>query len=135
MRAREWATGMAAAALLAIPATAQQPAPAAAPAPVVAAPVNVAPALITQEIDFDQSDRLTLPVYIGGRGPYAFVVDSGAERSVIARELAARLNLAGAGQARVIGIAETVMADLYHIDQLLSPDDQYGAAGGPCLCL
>jgi predicted aspartyl protease len=89
-------------------------------APPLPPPVEVAalPTIVEQAIAFDRSERMTLPVYIGGEGPFAFVIDTGAERSVIARELATRLNLASAGRARVIGIAETVTADLFHIDQL-----------------
>jgi predicted aspartyl protease len=112
--------GIVAALALALPASAsQQSTDVSAPQPTtgeIAVPATNT--LISQEIDFDHSERLTLPVTIGGRGPYAFVVDTGAERSVIARELAVRLGLPSAGQARVIGIAETVMADLYRINQL-----------------
>lgn len=49
----------------------------------------------------DRADRMTIPVNIGGRGPYPFVVDTGAERTVISRELAATLKLAGDGRARL----------------------------------
>ncbi len=97
------------------PAAAQDAVPPAPPAPIEVAALPVA---IEQPIAFDRSERMTLPVYIGGEGPFAFVIDTGAERSVIARELAQRLNLSSAGRARVIGIAETVTADLYHIDRL-----------------
>jgi predicted aspartyl protease len=41
----------------------------------------------------DEWARMTVPVTIDGRGPYAFVVDTGAERTVIARELARTLGL------------------------------------------
>lgn len=41
----------------------------------------------------DHSTRLTIPVTINGAGPYHFVVDTGANRTVISRELAARLRL------------------------------------------
>jgi predicted aspartyl protease len=37
---------------------------------------------------------MTLPVTISGRGPYRFVVDTGADRTIISNELAARLGLA-----------------------------------------
>jgi predicted aspartyl protease len=37
--------------------------------------------------------RMTAPVRINGQGPYAFVVDTGANRSVVSAELAARLAL------------------------------------------
>jgi hypothetical protein len=36
----------------------------------------------------DRAERMTVPVSIGGRGPYAFIVDTGAERTSIAEELA-----------------------------------------------
>ncbi|MGL4313024.1 MAG: aspartyl protease family protein, partial [Sphingomonas sp.] len=102
------------AALILTPAAAQE----AATPPLPPVEVAALPTIIEQPIAFDRSERMTLPVYIGGEGPFAFVIDTGAERSVIARELAQRLNLSSAGRARVIGIAETVTADLFHIDRL-----------------
>ncbi len=41
----------------------------------------------------EQAARLTTPVYVTGHGPYRFLVDTGAERSVLAAELASRLAL------------------------------------------
>lgn len=41
----------------------------------------------------DPQDRLTIPVRIGKAGPYAFVVDTGADRSVLAADLAQALVL------------------------------------------
>ena len=38
-------------------------------------------------------DRMTVPVSVDGQGPYRFLVDTGAERTVISRELARRLAL------------------------------------------
>jgi predicted aspartyl protease len=43
------------------------------------------------------SERMTVPVTIGGQGPFRFLVDTGSERSAIAHELAKALNL-GAGR-------------------------------------
>ncbi|WP_066799227.1 retroviral-like aspartic protease family protein [Sphingomonas soli] len=37
--------------------------------------------------------RLTVPVVVGGRGPYNFIIDTGAERTVVSRELAGSLRL------------------------------------------
>ncbi len=53
----------------------------------------------------DLSQRLTVPVTIGGSGPYAFVVDTGAERTVISRELADRLTLAPSESVTLLSIA------------------------------
>jgi predicted aspartyl protease len=41
----------------------------------------------------DATDRMTVPVGIGASGPYRFIVDTGAERTVISRELARELEL------------------------------------------
>ncbi len=41
----------------------------------------------------ERAARLTTPVYVNGHGPYHFLVDTGAERSVLAAELASRLDL------------------------------------------
>ncbi|WP_426179951.1 aspartyl protease family protein [Rhizorhabdus sp. FW153] len=51
------------------------------------------------------SQRLTVPVTIGGSGPYAFVVDTGAERTVLSRELADRLTLAPSASVTLLSIA------------------------------
>lgn len=65
-------------------------------------------------IDADRSARMTVPVSVGGSGPYAFVVDTGAERTVISRELAGELGLDSAGSITMhsmsgTGPVETVM--------------------------
>lgn len=54
--------------------------------------------------------RLTVQARINGQGPYPFLVDTGANASVIASELAAVLGLATTGSASLHGIAgvETV---------------------------
>lgn len=54
----------------------------------------------------DRWARMTVPVTIDGRGPYAFVVDTGAERTVIARELATLLGLDEGRTVRVHSMTE-----------------------------
>jgi len=50
---------------------------------------------ITDEVALgkDKIDRMTVDVSVGGKGPYRFLVDTGAERTVISRQLAQLLNL------------------------------------------
>ena len=84
--------------------------------------VVIAPPLLVTPITLDRNDRMTLPVTIAGQGPFNFIVDTGAERTVLSRELAAQLGLQSAGQARVVGLAEAVMADLYRIDSIAVRD-------------
>ena len=49
----------------------------------------------------DEADRMTVPVSVGGRGPFRFLVDTGSERTVISRELASRLRLTS-GRAAIL---------------------------------
>jgi predicted aspartyl protease len=49
----------------------------------------------------DPNARMTVPVNIAGHGPYAFVVDTGSERTVVSRELASDLAL-GAGPVATV---------------------------------
>jgi len=91
---------MSAASLAASSLAAQQiaaPAPVAAPQPPTAA---ASPSL--DILNFrERSDRMTVPVLIGAHGPFPFVVDTGAERSVVSRELAGFLKLPLGQPARV----------------------------------
>ena len=64
----------------------------------------------------DRAMRLTVPVTIDGRGPYQFVVDTGADRTVVSRELADRLGLAAGSGATLhsmsgVGAVSTVIVD------------------------
>ena len=70
-----------------------QPAPVPASTPSVEAPPEGDEVSTLLEYDADKANRMTVPVNIDGSGPYRFVVDTGAERTVIATDLADRLNL------------------------------------------
>ncbi len=59
------------------------------------------PAVNTLLLGEDKSDRMTVPVTIGGRGPYSFIVDTGSERTVISSELAEILDLDHGGVVKV----------------------------------
>ena len=51
--------------------------------------------------------RMLAPVTIGGAGPYPFIVDTAAERSVIARELADTLGLRAAARMPLLSMTST----------------------------
>lgn len=70
------------------------------------------------EAAFDDAKRMVVPVYINGHGPFGFVVDTGANRSVVATEVAALCNLPSAGQAEVHGIAGAEPANLAAVRRL-----------------
>ena len=68
--------------------------------------------------DKDGHDRLTVPVRIGKNGPYDFLIDTGAERTVLARGLADRLGLIPSGRATLIGVAGSLAVDLVDVAEV-----------------
>lgn len=74
-----------------------------APAPEVAPPIPHPDTEIIQG-RVERDKRMTIPVLIGGRGPYDFVVDTGSQRSIIAASIAARLALTPARKMRIVDI-------------------------------
>jgi len=69
----------------------------------------------------DRWARMTVPVTIGKSGPYAFVVDTGAERTSIAQELARDLRLGLGNRARLHS-----MTEVSQIQTVLIPALQVG---------
>lgn len=59
----------------------------------------------------DPAERLTAQVSVNGRGPYAFLVDTGADNSAISMELADALGLARAGRTVLHGVAGSAVVD------------------------
>lgn len=70
----------------------------------------------------DLHDRMTVPVRIGHKGgtagPFDFLVDTGSERTVLARDVALKLQLSTSGQGMLIGIAGTQAVDLVEVDEI-----------------
>lgn len=72
----------------------------------------------TLHAGIDPNLRMTAPVTINGRGPFQFVVDSGANRSAISRELARALGLPSAGQAPLHSVAGVETVDTVAVEHL-----------------
>lgn len=68
--------------------------------------------------DADAAQRMTAPVLINGKGPYSFVIDTGANRTVIARDVAETLALKASGKAQIHGIAGVEPSETVSIDRL-----------------
>lgn len=66
----------------------------------------------------DSSLRMTAPVRINGQGPFDFVVDSGANRTVISRDLAETLGLPAVGQTDVHGVSGVETVETFGVDRL-----------------
>jgi predicted aspartyl protease len=61
----------------------------------------------TEDVRFrtEVNDRMTVPVRLSGKGPYRFLVDTGADRTAISRDLALRLNLSAGENVELHSVA------------------------------
>ena len=61
----------------------------------------------TQDVQFktEPDDRMTVPVKLSGNGPYRFLVDTGADRTAVSRQIVAALKLPSAGDAELHSVA------------------------------
>ncbi|HEX5775390.1 MAG TPA: retroviral-like aspartic protease family protein [Caulobacteraceae bacterium] len=84
------------------------------PPPPVATPDDGA----SLKTSFDAVRRMTVPVFVNDSGPYEFVVDTGANHSVMAIERASELQLPSAGRAAIHGIAGVDPADTVMVSRL-----------------
>ena len=66
----------------------------------------------------DAQNRLTVDAYLNGKGPFRFIVDTGADRSVIAEDVAQSLGLRYSDDVIVQGIARAMPAQAVQIDNL-----------------
>lgn len=74
----------------------------------------------TDDVRFrsDATQRMTVPVRLSGTGPYRFLVDTGADRTAISRELASRLKLVGGSRANLHSIASASSVDTATVPSL-----------------
>ena len=63
----------------------------------------------------DAASHLTVAVRIDGKGPYHFVVDTGADRTVLATEVAEELGLFHGEKVKLEGVVRAVFADTVSI--------------------
>jgi len=85
------------------------------------------------DLDEDRSERMTVPVSIEGKGPFAFVIDTGAERTVISRRIADRLALEGEDPAELMSIAGTSMVEMVYVPSLTLGQKSYNGLISPVL--
>jgi predicted aspartyl protease len=76
----------------------------AAPVPETTAPETV-PDVDIIDLEQERYRRMTVPVTIDGEGPFRFMLDTGAQATVVSRDLAERLALFDRSQATLVGLA------------------------------
>lgn len=81
----------------------------------------------------DEADRMTVPVQVGNTGPYRFLVDTGSERTVISRELAARLALVAGPPITVQSIAGQAQVGTVNIPGISLSDKKFSVHNAPTL--
>lgn len=87
-----------------------------------------------EEIDAEQKrNRLFIDVRINDDGPFRFLVDSGADRSVIGSALADRLQLPSSEPVRLQGMAGQATVRSVLIDRLLLGKSEVGPIRAPAL--
>lgn len=113
---------MASASLLLAAAAAATPIPA--PQPIAEPPPasQAAPIIVAFG---DEGTRMTVPVTIADSGPYRFIVDTGAQRTVISRQLATTLGLPPGRNVRLIAMADSV-----NVGTVIIPSISLGEIGG-----
>ncbi|HUO23924.1 MAG TPA: retropepsin-like aspartic protease [Caulobacteraceae bacterium] len=94
-----------------------QPAASAAPLAPATPPVGdaAAPDVVAAK---DLQDRMTVPVMVDGKGPYAFIVDTGSNRSAVSDALVQTLGLVSAGQLVVQTATAQGVADSVNVGRL-----------------
>ncbi|MDE2411764.1 MAG: aspartyl protease family protein [Sphingomonadales bacterium] len=66
----------------------------------------------------DRHDRMTVPVRVGDNGPFHFLIDTGAQNTVLSSALAAQLALKPTGRAQVVGVAGRELVDTVEVDEI-----------------
>lgn len=85
------------------------------------------------EIDEDRSRRMTVPVSIEGKGPFSFVIDTGAERTVLSKKIASKLALEQEEPAQLISIAGQTMVNMVYVPELSVGSRSYESFISPVL--
>ncbi|HLV08187.1 MAG TPA: aspartyl protease family protein [Croceibacterium sp.] len=74
------------------------------------------PSVEVLSVDHDPYKRMTIPVTIGGQGPFPFLIDTGAQATVLSRGLADRLQLNDRKTATLVGMASRQQVETTPVD-------------------
>ncbi len=86
--------------------------------PDTSAVTNADAVVITEEFGIDRSDRMTVQVRINGNEAVPFIVDTGAERTVIANDLARKLALEAGPMLTLATISGRYEVNSFFIDSI-----------------
>ncbi len=81
----------------------------------------------------DRYDRMTVPVTIEGQGPFRFMIDTGAEATVVTHGLRDRLEMPSLGRATLVGMAARKQVELVELNGLEFAARVFDALHAPLL--
>jgi predicted aspartyl protease len=89
----------------------------------------------TEDVAFtdDKYDRMTVPVLLSGTGPYRFLVDTGADRTAISRQLVAKLKLVERSQATLHSVTGASTVTTTTVPSLQVTRKNFRVANAPIL--
>ena len=102
----------------ALAAVATQLAPVSAAAPEAVVPVAAVAEVDIIEFGQERYRRMTVPVTIGSEGPFRFMLDTGAQATVVSRALADRLALNDRKMAILVGMASRMQVETTQISDV-----------------
>jgi predicted aspartyl protease len=87
----------------------------------------------TEDLRFrnERDDRMTVPVRLSGAGPYQFLVDTGADRTAVSRELVSKFNMQSTGGAElhtIGGVSNVRTARVQSLELTQTPQKAIEAA-------
>jgi predicted aspartyl protease len=81
----------------------------------------------------DRYERMTVPVTIGGQGPFRFMIDTGAQATVVTSALRDRLSLPSLGHAMLVGMVASKQVEVVRLDGLEFAARVFDAIHAPLL--
>jgi len=101
--------------------------------PPATAPTPPDDGVLILDASLDQDDRLTVEVEINGQGPFNFVVDTGAGRSVLTPAVAEKLGLPAGPPILVHGISSALTSPTARVEGMKAGEARLGPAVLPVL--
>ncbi|HET7816303.1 MAG TPA: aspartyl protease family protein [Sphingomicrobium sp.] len=101
----------------------------------VPGPSEIDRTTVTEDIAFrnDRHDRMTVPVRVGGRGPYRFLVDTGADRTAVSTAVAAELGLSSGPMATLHSVTGMTPVRTANVPQLELTHNRVRSVEAPLL--
>ncbi|TMM45322.1 retroviral-like aspartic protease family protein [Qipengyuania marisflavi] len=85
------------------------------------------------EMRRDRNARMTVPVTIDGQGPFRFLIDTGAQSTVVTQHIVDTLSLVQSGTATLVGMGSSAQVRTYELDGLEFADREFNGMVAPLL--